>query len=243
MSPALTSAGGSAFTLTLTGTGFVSGSTAYWGTTALATQFASSTQLTAQVTAAEIASAGIITVSVQSPAPGGGASNTLEFEVDSAGAGSGASPEFTTLSVSVAAGLTASYSVTLPSSATNVSVTCLNLPAGASCNYSAATGAVTIATSSATPKGTYQITVVFTETLPGLASALVVVPFLLVPLLVMRRRLAGRNIWLTATLVLALGTGVTTAIACTGGGSSSFVSPTNPTHQVTSSGGVTLTIQ
>jgi hypothetical protein len=242
MSPAFSSAGGSAFTLTLTGTGFVSGSTVYWGTTALSTQFTSSTQLTAQVTAAEISNAGMTAVSVQSPAPGGGTSDALQFEVDSAGGGSGIAPAFTTMTASVTAGVTASYPVTLSSSATDVSVTCLNLPAGATCSYSSTTGAVTIATSSTTPKGTYQITVVFTGTLPGSASAFMVLPLLLLPLLVMRRRLVRRNIWFTASLALVILAGVATAVGC-GGSGSTPVSPTNPTHQATSSGGVTLTIQ
>jgi hypothetical protein len=242
MSPAFSSAGGSAFTLTLTGTGFVSGSTVYWGTTALSTQFTSSTQLTAQVTAAEISNAGMTAVSVQSPAPGGGTSNALQFEVDSAGGGSGIAPAFTTMTASVTAGVTASYPVTLSSSATDVSVTCLNLPAGATCSYSSTTGAVTIATSSTTPKGTYQITVVFTGSLPGSATAFVVLPLLLLPLLVMRRRLVKRNIWFTASLALVILAGVATAVGC-GGSGSTPVSPTNPTHQATSSGGVTLTIQ
>jgi hypothetical protein len=240
MSPAFGSAGGSAFTLKLTGTGFVSGSTVYWGTTALATQFASSSQLTAQVTAAEISSAGITAVSVQSPTLGGGTSNALQFEVDSAGTGSGPAPIFTTSAASVTAGVPASYPVTVSSPVTNVSVTCLNLPTGATCSYSSATGAVTITTSSTTPKGTYQITVVFTETMAGSASAFVVLPLLLLPLLVMRRKLVGRNIWFAASLALVVLAGVATAVGC---GGSSSVSLTSPTHQVTSSGGVTLTIQ
>ena len=178
MSPGFTSTGGAAFTLTITGTGFVSVSTAYWGTTALATTYGSATQLTAQVPSSDIANAGITAISVQTPTPGGGTSNSLQFEVDSSGSGSTA-PTFTLVTATVTAGSTASYPVTLPSSATSVYVTCLNLPSGATCNYSSTTNAVTITTSSTTPAGTYQITVIFTETLPGAASALVLLPFLL----------------------------------------------------------------
>jgi len=240
MSPAFASAGGSAFTLTLTGTGFVSGSRVYWGTTALSSQFTSSTQLTAQVTAAEISSAAMTVVSVQSPAPGGGISGTLQFEVDSAVTGSGAAPAFPAATASVTAGSTASYPVSLPSSATNVSVTCLNLPAGASCSYSSTRGAVTITTSSTTPKGTYQITAVFTETLAGATSAIALLPFLLFPLLYMRRKLVGRGVWLTASLALVFVAGVAAVIGC--GASSTSMAPSNATQQVTRSGGVTLTI-
>jgi uncharacterized protein YjiK len=243
MSPAYTTAGGASFTLTANGSGFVNGSTVYWGTTALATQFVSATQLTAQVTTAEIASAGTSTITVLSPAPGGGTSNALQFEIDSAASGTGTAPSFTSLTASVAAGSTASYPVTLPTSATNVSATCLNLPTGATCTYSSTSGAVTIATSSSTPKGTYQITVVFSETLQGAASSFVMLPLLLLPLLFIRRKMVGRGIWFTACLGLVLLAGATVAVGCGGGGGSSPVTPTNPTHQVSSSGTVGLTVQ
>ncbi len=236
LSPAYTSAGGAAFTLTVSGSGFVSNSTIYWGSAALTTTYGSATSLTAQVPAADIASAGTTAITVQTPTPGGGTSNSLQFEVDSGTSGSG--PTFTTLTATVAPGSTASYSVTLPSGATDVSVTCLNLPTGASCSYSSSTGAVTITTSATTPAGTYQITVVFTETLPGAATGFVLFPFLLLPLLLIRKRLAARGIWLTVCLVFALTAGVACAVGCSGGGSGP-----SPTHQVTSSGVVTLKVQ
>jgi hypothetical protein len=56
--PAYASAGSSTFQLTVNGSGFISGSTVYWGSTALSTQLASVTQLIASVTAANIATAG-----------------------------------------------------------------------------------------------------------------------------------------------------------------------------------------
>ena len=71
LSPAANSAGGTAFTLTVNGSGFSLSSTVYWGTSALATQYGDSSQLTAQVTAADIATAGITGITVQTPAPGG----------------------------------------------------------------------------------------------------------------------------------------------------------------------------
>ncbi len=241
LSPPLVAEGNAAFTLTVNGSGFVSSSTVYWGSTALATTYASATQLTAQVTAAEVAAAGITSVTVQTPAPGGGTSNVLQFEVDSATSGSVAPPSFTTLTASVAPGSSATYPVTLPSSATNVSVNCLNLPSGATCSYSATSATVTIATSATTPAGTYVITVVFTETLPGASSALLVLPLLLLPLVAARRRWKARRIGLIAGLVLIIMVAIT-AGGC-GGGSSSSTSTTPQTHQVTSSAAVTLTVQ
>ncbi|MFZ2001992.1 MAG: IPT/TIG domain-containing protein, partial [Candidatus Sulfotelmatobacter sp.] len=56
ISPNSTVAGGAAFTLTINGTNFVAGSTVNFGGSAPATTFVSSTQLTAAIPAASIAS-------------------------------------------------------------------------------------------------------------------------------------------------------------------------------------------
>jgi hypothetical protein len=241
ISPAFASAGGAAFTLTVTGSGFVSGSTVYWGTSALTTTYGSATQLTAQVPATDIASAGNTAVTVQTPSSSGGTPNALQFEVDSIGSGS-TPPTFTTLTATVTAGSPASYPVTLPSTVESASVTCLNLPTGATCSYSATTNKVTIATTSTTPKGTYQITVVFTETVSGAATSWILLPILLLPLVFLRRKLMKRGIWVTACLGMVL----LAAAACTagcGGGGSSTTTPPPQTHQVISSGSVSITIQ
>jgi hypothetical protein len=239
MSPAFTSAGGAAFTLTLTGSGFISSSTAYWGSTALTTTYGSATQLTAQVTAAAIATAGATAVTVQTPTPGGGTSNAMQFEVDTAGSTS-TPPTFTTLTATVSAGSTASYPVTLPAAVTSATVTCLNLPTGATCSYSSTTNALTITTASTTPAGTYQITVVFTETVSGAATSWILLPILLLPLFILRRKLAARGIWLTASLGVALLAAAAFSTGCGGGGSTTITTP--QTHQATSSGSVTLII-
>jgi len=240
ISPAFTNAGGAVFTLTVNGSGFIAGSTVYWGTSALTTTYVSASQLTAQVPAADTATVGTISITVQTPTPGGGTSNAWLFEVDSASSGSTA-PTITSTTETVAAGSTASYPVTVPSSVTSLYVTCLNLPTGATCSYSSTTNTVTITTSSTTPKGTYQITVVFIETVSGAASGFILLPILLLPLGFMRRKLAARGIWLTACLGLVL---MATAALSIGCGSKQPDSTTPPaTHQVTSSGSVSLTIQ
>jgi hypothetical protein len=245
MSPSFVSEGGATFTLTVTGSGFTSGSTVYWGATSLSTQFLSTTKLTAQVPASDITGPGITAITVKTPTPGGGTSNSLQFEVDSATSRSTTPPSFSTLTATVAPGSTATYPVTLPSSATGVSAACLNLPSGAACSYSATSGAVSITTSSTTPAGTYQITVVFTETEPGAAPAAGLLPILLLPLLFVRRKLTSMRYGLTAYLGLILLAGMAWMSACGGGGNSGSTStpPLNPTHQVTSSGVVSLTIQ
>src|ERR1700751_5924334 len=58
ISPNTTVAGGAAFTLTITGTNFVATSVVNFGGTARSTTFVSSTQLTAAIPAAAIASTG-----------------------------------------------------------------------------------------------------------------------------------------------------------------------------------------
>jgi hypothetical protein len=237
LSPAAIQAGGASLPLTVTGTAFVTGSTIYWGGSALTTTLISGTQLQATVPAASIATAGTAVVTVQTPAPGGGTSGSLQFEVDTANS-SGSAPVFPTITATVTAGQTASYPVTLPSTASNVSITCLNLPAGATCTYSAATNVVTIATSSATPTGTYQITVVFTETVPFTAAFLA--PLLLLPLFLLRRKLTAQGSWTVLCLGAALLASTVFALGC-GGSSSGSSSP--QTQQVRESGTVSLTVR
>jgi uncharacterized protein (TIGR03437 family) len=74
-------AGSSGFTLTVTGANFTNSAAVRWQGSARATTFVSNTQLTAQITAADLATAGSFTVDVFDPPPGGGASNALSFTV------------------------------------------------------------------------------------------------------------------------------------------------------------------
>ncbi len=84
LSPAQYSAGGPAFTLTVTGTGFMSGSQVLWNGIARSATFNSATSLTTQIAASDVATAGTATVAVSNPAPGGGPSNTVNFAITSA---------------------------------------------------------------------------------------------------------------------------------------------------------------
>jgi len=74
--------GGSTYTLTVTGTGFVSGSVVEWNGAALTTTFVSSSQLTASVPTSALVTPTTATITVVSPAPGGGASNAEYFSVE-----------------------------------------------------------------------------------------------------------------------------------------------------------------
>lgn len=73
--------GSPAIVATLTGTAFVSGSTVQWNGQSLATTYISATQLTAQIPASDLATAGTAQLTVVSPAPGGGVSSALAFTI------------------------------------------------------------------------------------------------------------------------------------------------------------------
>ena len=82
LNPPSATAGGAAFTLTITGYNFVASSQVKWNGNAITATYNSSTQMQAQVSAAEIAISGISLVSVVNPAPGGGSSGSAEFVVN-----------------------------------------------------------------------------------------------------------------------------------------------------------------
>jgi len=69
--PSSTTAGGAAFTLTVTGTNFSTGTQVLWKGTALTTHYISNTELQAQVPAPDIASPATVKVSLAPPPPDG----------------------------------------------------------------------------------------------------------------------------------------------------------------------------
>ena len=80
--PASVQAGSPGFTLTIFGTDFTPGATAYWGPDAMPTTFINSTELHVEVPASYLGSAGTAGIIVYNPEPGGGASyNTLTFTI------------------------------------------------------------------------------------------------------------------------------------------------------------------
>jgi Domain of unknown function (DUF1929)/Bacterial Ig domain len=87
LSPTAAAAGAAAFTLTVNGTGFVSGATVRWNGANRSTTLGSASLLTAAIPASDIAVAGTASVTVVNPAPGGGTSNALTFTITAGGAG------------------------------------------------------------------------------------------------------------------------------------------------------------
>jgi len=81
LAPSSAVAGSPAFTLTVTGTKFLTGSVVRWNGADRPTTYVSATQLTAVIPAPDVASPGTKGVTVFNPAPGGGTSNAKPFIV------------------------------------------------------------------------------------------------------------------------------------------------------------------
>jgi hypothetical protein len=164
-------AGSAAFTLAITGHGFANGAGVSWNGSdrTSSTTWISSSSLTLPVSAADIASAGTVGITVTNPASAGGAtSSSFDFVIDTPGNEPGAftittTPNPVVLTVTHGQSTTLQVSLNGANSGAQISVSCLNLPTGASCSYS--NGVVTISTSATTPLGTYyNIIVTFTVT-------------------------------------------------------------------------------
>jgi trimeric autotransporter adhesin len=81
LSPSSVTAGAAAFTVTVSGSGFVNTSVVRWNGVNRPTTFVSAMQLQASIGAPDVASAGTAQVSVMTPAPGGGATGNLPVTI------------------------------------------------------------------------------------------------------------------------------------------------------------------
>src|ERR1022692_4849849 len=79
--PTSTKPGGTEFTLTVNGVGFVSGSVKNWNGSPRATRFIGKTQLTAAILATDVNIRKTASITVSNPIPGGGISNVVFFPV------------------------------------------------------------------------------------------------------------------------------------------------------------------
>jgi hypothetical protein len=107
ISPASVSAGSAAFTLTLTGSGFISGSVVHVNGASRTTTFVSSSQLTAQISASDVATGTNLSITVFNPAPGGGTSGARTLAVLNP------VPSISSISPSVALALGSSFTLTV----------------------------------------------------------------------------------------------------------------------------------
>lgn len=236
VSPMSLPAGGSAATLTVKGSGFLTGSTVLWNGSARTTTVVSATQVTASIPATDIASAGIADVAVQSSV---GTSTASQVSIDTTGTGSSAP------SISVPSTETVNHgsSVSFPVSLTNAqpiytTVSCYNLPAGANCSFNNTTLSLTLATNASTPAGVYTVLVVadvkavttaagFTGSrLTALLSALIVSLFF--AFTVRRRRMLRWLPLLAVFACVALGLS-----GCGGSSSGSTIQTTPASHMST----------
>ncbi len=81
ISPDAVVAGGGAFTLTFTGDHFLQASLVQWNGDARSTTFVTRSKLTASISAADIAVAGVVTVTATSPTPGGGTTSARTLTI------------------------------------------------------------------------------------------------------------------------------------------------------------------
>jgi FG-GAP-like repeat/Abnormal spindle-like microcephaly-assoc'd, ASPM-SPD-2-Hydin len=79
--PSIVEPGGPGFTLSVNGSGFVSGSVVNWNGAPRPTTFVSSTKLTTNILAADIVTPSTAAVSVSTPTPGGGTSNVAFLQI------------------------------------------------------------------------------------------------------------------------------------------------------------------
>jgi hypothetical protein len=156
--PNSTGTGGAAFTLTLNGTNFISSSVAQWKGSARTTTFVSSTQLTAAITASDIAASGTAAVTVFNPTPGGGTSNALTFTITDFSVGS------TNPTQTVTAGQTANFTITtatvLGAFPGSVTFGASGLPSGTNVTFnpsSVSAGASTAMSVTTTARNTAQV--------------------------------------------------------------------------------------
>ena len=234
LTPFSVHAGGAAFTLTVDGSGFDSNSVVFWESSALPTQMLTATKLQAHVPAAAIANPGVFTVAIRDAAT---VSNSLQFEVDSP---SSPTPPPTLLpaTATVVASSIATYPVILPSGVSIVAAACLNLPADAQCSFSPAANAVALATAASTPRGAYQVTVVFTETVSVSLAAFA--PFFIALLALVRAR-RRFNRFVSTALLLVVALLFAASLGSCGGVAAGPGSPV--TRELTSSAAVNLIVQ
>src|SRR6185437_8756315 len=242
LSPAFVPSNGPSFSLTVIGSRFTSDSVVYWNQHARSTHFVSPTRLIAQIERTDTAKPGIGSVSVLQTHADGVVSNTLQFEIDSAQSVEDA-PAFATDSATVRAGRVAVYPVRFSSAVNPIAVACLNLPAGATCAWSAASSAVSINTAANSPHGNFAVTVVFTETQSDILPAGILLPLVLLPAALFGRSGRERRLRIFYVVCLAVILAGFVAACANVNGLRGGAPTANPPGTFTSSGVVSVTIE
>ncbi|MGH2668924.1 MAG: hypothetical protein ACRDH5_07375, partial [bacterium] len=243
ISPTSTGAGGGDFSLSVTGSNFVSTSEVQWNGVGLPTVFTDSGHLTTNIPVTQVVTPGTATVNVRNPAPGGGVSGSATFTIT----------DFA-LSVdpgtrTVAAGSPASYTITLTpqggSFSNAISLSCsAGVPSRASCNFQpssltpgAAAAASTLTISTAAPSSAMALP-------PGSSLSPIYAALLPLPALILLggfRRLEQRRLGYLLTVFLLAAMVVHTG--CGGGGGNRSVSRPPVITPGTPPGNYTITIR
>ena len=178
LSPSSAAAAGAAFTLTVNGTGFVTGNTVAWNGTSLVTKLVNATQLTASVTAALIASAGSAFITVTAGSVSSGAT-TLPINPP---------PAITSLSPATVSGSGAPFTLTVTGTAfvsgatvawngtalTTYFVSPTRLSADVPANMAAGTGNASITAINPGPLSSAAVKLPITAAVPAIAPGGVV---------------------------------------------------------------------
>lgn len=85
ISPASATSGSAALSVSVSGSNFIPSSSVQWNGAALTTSYVSGSSLTAQIPTSDLATAGVDSITVVNPTPGGGTSGTASFSVNAAG--------------------------------------------------------------------------------------------------------------------------------------------------------------
>jgi N-acetylneuraminic acid mutarotase len=242
---------GAAFAAMVNGSNFVPTSVVYLtaGGVPLATQYVSSKQLTATIPAnltnIDPATTDEFSFYIKTPAAAS-ASNTVYVAVISVNYKS-MPITMSPTAATVTAGGSASYNILVGNGSSLVgSPGAVNVPAGITQGwipdpYLANTGVLTLNTSSTTPKGTYTILVLCGGSVPTTNPAGMLLPILLLPLLLLRKRLAAKGTWLTLCAGFILLVSALSLGGCAKGPSYNFT--TTSTNEAVNANQITLTVQ
>jgi hypothetical protein len=107
LAPASATVGAAGLSVTVTGSGFVNGSTVRWNGTDLVTAYVNATTLNATVPAGSLATAALVSVTVFNPTPGGGTSPAATFSVNNP------APVITSLAPATASAAGAAFTLTV----------------------------------------------------------------------------------------------------------------------------------
>jgi hypothetical protein len=133
--------------------------------------------------------------------------------------------------------------VSFSSSVNPIAVACLNLPAGATCSWSAASSSVSINTAGTAPKGNFSVTVVFTETQSAVLPADILLPLVMFPVAFIHRTGRKRLLRVFYLICLAVILSGFVAACASVNGLRGTAPPAGPAATFTSSGMVSLTIE